>query len=445
LPGELRRREATRVRTIHLAQREMVRTLSTATTVESQAEIEVFPRSAGVVVELLVEEGDAVEAAQVLARLDDRTARAARTEAEVALREAREAKPRQALMKEETFERYQRAKLTYESAMRDYERNAQAGLISAQDLDRLALTRDTAMRDQEAARLANEVSAQDEAAAETAIERAQLLVEKADLDLTFTEIRAPFTGLIARRDIRVGDSVSSAAPAFVLTDPEHLRAIFHRPQRELPLFRSAVPTWNGDATEGESQDHRGIEIRVTSEAIPGAEFVGRIRLVSPTIDVASGSFRITVDLLHPETGPRLLPGMLVRLEVVTDRHADALVVPKRALVREGESNYVFIVDAERRAQRIGVIEGYSDKDEVEVIPRREGELVVGTEVIVVGNRDLEDDELVQSEAWQVPAVDLDAEDEVATDETDTALTSGETTDPGESGSSADSGNGSASE
>ena len=412
LPGELRRREATRVRTLPLARREMVRTLSTATTVESEAEIEVFPRATGIVTEILVEEGDNVQEAQVLARLDDRAVRASMAEAQVTLKEAQEALPRQALTKQEAFERYERAKLTYEQAVREFERNEKAGLISAQDLDRLSLASGTALRDQEAARIAWELAESEEKGRGTAIERAQVAVEQAELELSYMEILAPFAGVIAQRNVRVGDSVSGAASAFVLTDPEHLRAVFHRPQRELPLFQAALPAWQDDAG-GQPSTGGGIEIRVTTEAIPGAEFVGHIRLVSPTIDVASGSFRITVELDHPEAGPRLLPGMLVRLEVVTDRHPDALVVPKRALVREGEANYVFIVDEESRAQRVAVREGYSDQDDVEVIPLEEDSLAEGTRVVVVGNRDLEVGELVQTEDWNAggePPADASAGD-----------------------------------
>ncbi len=394
MPGELSKREAARVRTTPLAEREMVRTLSTATTVESEREITLFPRTGGIVTAILVEEGDIVGELAELALLDPREAQAALDEAKVALQEARDTLPMRVLVKLEASERWERAKLTHEQASRDYARNEKTGLISAQDLDKLRLLRDTAARDLEGARLLHEVSIQGEKSAETAIGRAQLAVERAELDLSYTRLTAPFAGVIARRNVKVGDSVSMSTAVFVLTDPEHLRAIFYRPQRELPLFRAAVTS----AADG--AESIPVEIRVTSEALPGAEFTGTIRMVSPTIDVASGSFRITVDLEQPQDGrPPLLPGMLVRLSVVTDRHARALVIPKRALLREGENNYVYAVTA-GAARRIQVLEGFSDDEYLEIVAAPGATLVPGEEIVVVGNRDLEEGTPVTAEPWQ---------------------------------------------
>ena len=90
--------------------------------------------------------------------------------------------------------------------------------------------------------------------------------------------------------------------------------------------------------------------------------------------------------------------MLVDLFVVTDRHVNALVVPKRALQREGEVNFLYVVK-DAVAIRVIVTEGFSDPDFVEVLPVKEGALSEGDEIVVVGNRDLEQDSEVTTEAW----------------------------------------------
>jgi multidrug efflux pump subunit AcrA (membrane-fusion protein) len=89
------------------------------------------------------------------------------------------------------------------------------------------------------------------------------------------------------------------------------------------------------------------------------------------------------------SGARLLPGMLVRLEIVTDRHTRALVAPKRALRREGDRSTIFVVDG-NVARAIAVAEGFSDEQGIEVIPQGDAKLSAGMRVVVVGNRDLED-------------------------------------------------------
>ena len=336
----------------------------------------------------------------VLAVMDQREARVALREAELSLSEARNSAAAMQLAREEANERHERAKLTYEQSVRDFERNEKAGLISQSDLDQMRLTRDQSYRDLQAARVAVDAAIQNEKSAETTIEKAQVAVERQQLALGFTEVTAPFDGVIARRSVRIGDSVSSAASAFVLTDPDSLRAIFARPQRDLPLFRRAtLAVADGEATEGRS----AIEIRAHTEAVPGVVFDGRIQLVSPTIDATSGSFRVTVGLegaSDEDTGSssaRLLPGMLVRLDIVTDRHPDALVIPKRAMQREGETNFTYVV-RDGLARRIEVREGFSDDQYVEIFTVDEP-IAEGEAVVAVGNRDLEDGDQVDTEAW----------------------------------------------
>jgi len=394
LAGEVRPKEKTRVLVAPIEVREMLRTLTTTTDVESKNEIEVFPRTAGVAVEVRVEEADRVEAGQVLAVLDQRDALAGLADAEMELRVARESRPKLAISKSDAEERVARAKLTWEQAVRDVERNEGAGLISQNELDRIALTRDQAFRDHETSKLAHATCVQDVKAGATAVDRAALAVERAKLMLSYTEIVAPFAGSIAARTIKVGDSVSAAASAFVLTDPENLRAIFGRPQRELPLFQRSRAGMNGEGGDP-------IEITVTAEAIPDVTFAGTIELISPTIDPTNGSFRITVALEQPteESGrARLAPGMLVRLAIVTERHEKALVVPKRAVLREGDATVVFVI-ADGVAHRVPVREGFSNDASVELFAATPGGLNVGDLVVVVGNRDLEEGSEVIAEPW----------------------------------------------
>ena len=126
---------------------------------------------------------------------------------------------------------------------------------------------------------------------------------------------------------------------------------------------------------------------------------GALKRISPAIDPASGSFRLVVALdpsAESEESGRLLPGMLVRVEIVVERHPDALVVPKRALRREGDEALVYLVEG-GRAARVAVREGFTDDEHVEITP--EGRSIEpGARVVVVGNRELEDGAEVAEEA-----------------------------------------------
>jgi RND family efflux transporter MFP subunit len=396
--GELKRREPTRVRVVPVEQREMVRVLQTTTVVESEKEIQVFPRASGIVVEINADEGDQVEAGQVLAVLDQREAKAMLEQARVAVSEAKDAIERSDIAQREALSRIEQTRIAWEQAVRDYDRNEKAALISEQALDALRTARDSRANDHDSAKLAHSRSQVEAKAAHTSAEKARLSLERAELELSYTRIEAPFAGIIASRGVRVGGTVGrgtsvieTAGAAFVLTDHQNLRAVFHRPQRELAWFTDAFAAAGGK-TGGVPGAKPSLEIRVHAEALPGRVFRGEIQRVSPSIDPQSGSFRVTVRLepAASDAGPgRLLPGMLVRLEVVTDRHPEALAVPKRSLRREGEVDSVFLVEA-GHVRRVEVEEGFSDETHVEVKPCKGGKIAKGDRVVIVGNRDLED-------------------------------------------------------
>lgn len=419
-PGELKKREAARVRVATVVRREMVRTLDTTTVVESENEVQVYPRASGIVVEVIAEEGDAVEAGAVLAVLDQREANAMVADAKVAVSEAQDAIRRAEIAQKEAESRIHPTKLAWDQASRDYERNEKAGLISQQALDTLRTARDTRESEHQNARLAHERSIIEVEAARTSLEKARLALERAELSFSYTQIEAPIAGIVAQRGVRVGGTVGrgtsvieTAGAAYTITDPSKLRSLIYRPQRELGWFVDAAA--DGPANGGGSP-HPAIEIRARAEALPGQVFRGRIDRVAPSIDPQSGAFRVVIaldaealppvvgegappapapaaladgSLALPSRAARLLPGMLVRLEIVTDRHPDALVVPKRALRREGEVDLVFVV-RDGRALRVEVEEGYADDADVEVRPREPDALVAGDQVVIVGNRDLED-------------------------------------------------------
>jgi len=388
-----KKREPARVLVQPLERREMVRRLETTTRVESESQVQVFPRAAGVVVELFVEEGQSVAADEVLARLDDRDVLLRLKDARSSLNEARANGPKLALATRESQARVESAQGAAQQAERDHERNVALskggpdapGLVSGRDLDTSLATRDRARADFGAALLALERAKVEEQNGEHAVARAEVAVARLELELTFTSIRAPVAGVVAERSIKLGDTVSNAAAAFTLTDLARLRAVFFRPQREFELFVGAL------GTAGDSAARAEATLTATAEALPGKRFVGHIQRVAPTIDPASGNFRVTARLeseLQPGVAG-LLPGMLVRLEIITERRPNALVAPKRAIKREGDRSTLQLV-VNGVAKTVEVSEGFSDEAWVEVAARRGEALEAGALVIVVGNRDLED-------------------------------------------------------
>ncbi|MEO6708116.1 MAG: efflux RND transporter periplasmic adaptor subunit [Planctomycetota bacterium] len=397
----IKKRDPARVRVEPAVTREMLRVLETTTRVESEHQIEVVARSSGIVTEVLCEEGDTVSEGQVLARLDARELAIAASDAEVALEDARASEPRLALAIREADAKLATAKRSYDQVLRDYARNEaislpgtnRPALLSPKDLDASRLARDNSLADTQNAELALERARLEHENGKTAARRAQLTLDRAKLNLANMSLTAPFAGILSARNIKAGDTITGSTSAFTLTDPKNLRAIFYRPQRELALFTKKLPS--SDAlTLKDSDGARSAEIEIfaSAEALPGKRFRGTIERVAPTIDPQSGNFRITARLTgqaEGESATSLLPGMLVRLEIITERRPTALVIPKRALRREGDVNMVFVVRGDH-AHRVAVSEGLADGESLEVMPLAGGELQAGELVVVVGNRDLED-------------------------------------------------------
>ncbi len=386
LQGQVKKEAPMRVIVAPVLRKEMVRTLSVTRAIESEKEIEVLPQTTGTVVELLVDEGDMVTQGQVLALLDPREAQASLDDARLAVQEAQNNGPRLNLAVREAEERSKRAELTHKQSKRDYDRNQAAGFVSSSDLEKLELAKDQAFRDWQATKLTHESAQQDLENQGAIIDRAELAVEKAELALSFFSIRAPFDGVIAERKVNLGASVGPTAGVFLLTDPDHLRAVLHRPQNELHFYQRAA------TLQGE-----GLNIRVEPEAYGDLVYEGTLRRVSPTVDAKSGSIKITIDLQQPgveDERPQLLPGMMVRLHVVTERHPNTLVVEKRALRREGDRRHIFVV-REGVAQRVNVVEGLLGELDVEVAAAEGEYLLERDQVVVVGGRELEDGKSVQ--------------------------------------------------
>ena len=141
-------------------------------------------RANGPVVAVLKEEGDWVEAGEVLARLDDKEARLA----------------------------VERAELAADVAKREMDRGMQLetqGLTSAKDQDDLALK----------------------------LRNAQVELEQARYNLSLTRITAPFAGRVCDRKIQLGETVNDGRECFMLADFHTLRARVYFPEKALDELR----------------------------------------------------------------------------------------------------------------------------------------------------------------------------------------------------------------
>jgi membrane fusion protein (multidrug efflux system) len=196
------------------------------------------------------------------------------------------------------------------------------------------------------------------------LDAARASVHETQVQLDYTSIKAPFDGMIVTRFIKFAQHVQSSTPLFRISSFDPLECPIQVPEKD--LGRLAV----------------GQRAHLTVEAFPGERFDARVLRVSPVVDSATGTVKTT---LQVETRGRLRPGMFASVFLETDRHDDALVIPKTALVLESIGDTVYIKEgdvARRREVRLG----YDEGDHVEVLAGLEA----GEEVVVLGQDSLSD-------------------------------------------------------
>ncbi|MGH8019704.1 MAG: efflux RND transporter periplasmic adaptor subunit [Opitutaceae bacterium] len=196
-------------------------------------------------------------------------------------------------------------------------------------------------------------------AARLQLERAKLLVEQAT-------VRAPVDGVITERFVQPGARVGASAELFGLMSLDDMIARVYVPGRHLTTVR-------------EDQ-----EVYLTSEFLPGKTYRGWVKRISPIVDAASGTFKVTVGIRPGEEIPP--PGLFVNVRIVTDRREAAVLVPKRAVLYEGGERYIFVV-RDGKAFKLRLEAGYDEGNFVEAVSG----VTDGEPIVVLGQNGLKDE------------------------------------------------------
>jgi membrane fusion protein (multidrug efflux system) len=198
---------------------EMLAVYAGTAPLQADQEATVVAKVGGEVREILVEEGDVVKDGQVLARLDGDRLRFELQQTEVNLRKLEREYQR-------TLELFNR-KLVASAAV-DNARSEMEWLKAARDL--------------------------------------------AQLNLGYTQIRAPIAGVVSARHIKVGNTINVNDRTFQVTDLDPLIAEVHVPEREFAKLRAEQT------------------VTIVVDALAGANFAGRVQRIGPTLDAATGTF-----------------------------------------------------------------------------------------------------------------------------------------------------------
>jgi RND family efflux transporter MFP subunit len=246
----------------------------------------VSAQTQGQVREILFDVDDAVEQGAVIVRLKDTEHRARLTQA-VADQKSATAQLRQAR------DEYERIK----------------GLYAKKNVSESAMDKATA----------------DLASSQAGFDAAGARLEQAQEQLKYTEIRAPYSGIVTKRHLEVGEIASPGQPVMTGISLDDLRVSVDVPQSLIPAVRA------GGSVRVYLPDGRAIETRAIT--------------VFPFADLESNTFKVRAVL--PRETPGLYPGMLVKTGFVVGEKAE-LTVPTAAVVRRSEVTGVYVVDGDGR-------------------------------------------------------------------------------------------------
>ena len=294
-------------------------TWSGTAALEAVSEANVVARTSGVLLELLVEEGSAVQEGDVVARIDDAVLRNELAQAQAIL---------------------SKAQASYDKS----ERAVRTGLIPRTQYD------------------------QDKYDLETQ----KAVVAGKRLQLGYTRVTAPISGVVARRDVKIGAPVQANDVLMHIVNTDVQQAVVNVPERHLLALAP----------------HQPVQMRL--DALNGRLVNGTVARISPVIDAASGTFRVTCEFTDPQG--QLKPGMFGRVEIVQERRENALVIPRSALMDEDGEQSVLVVAAagessgNPHAQLRAVETGHVQGDMIEV----RGGLDEGDQVITVGRAAVRD-------------------------------------------------------
>lgn len=230
------------------------------------------------------------------------------------------------------------AQATLKQAEADY--NRQVALVGKQFASQATLDQSTATRDN----------------AQASLQQAQVSTRIAAVNYGYTNVEAPFDGIVSAHLVSVGNLVGAASPTQLATivqlDPIYVNFTVN----EQDVLRIRAEALRKGLT---SKDLKETPIEIGLQTESGYPHKGKLDYAAPTVNQSTGTLAVRGILENSERV--LLPGYFVRVRVPEDQQPDALLVPDVALGSDQAGRYLLVVNkdnvVEQRKVRTGPLEG----------------------------------------------------------------------------------------
>src|ERR1700730_17021526 len=240
------------------------------------------------------------------------------------------------------FEQAQAAEAGAQASLRQAEADfkRQSDLVQRQAVSQATLDQSTASRDN----------------AQANLQQAQVNTKIAEVNYGYTNVTAPFDGIVSAHLVSVVELVGAASPTQLATivqlDPIYVNFNVNEQDvlrvREEARRRGLTPS-----------ELRQLPVEVGLQTENGYPHKGKLDYLSPTINQSTGTLAVRGLLPNPDRV--LLPGFYVRVRVPFDQQPSALLVPDVALGSDQAGRYVLVVNGEgvveQRKVQTGPLEG----------------------------------------------------------------------------------------
>jgi len=387
---------ARKVQTASVARGNLLLTISANGTVQPDRSVNVSPKTSGILKQLLVKEGDAVQQGQVLAYMDTSNLQGQLGQAQGNL-EAAAANLKRTIAGNRQQEmaqakaKVQDAQFALRQAESDLQRNrslSQAGAISKQAFDTALTTRDRAQaqvkQDQEALALLQAGSRpEDIEQARAEVTAAQGAVQMIQTNLNDMVIRAPFSGIVARKFADPGSFVTptTAGSAVTSATSSSILSLASTNQIVAQVAEANI-----------AQIRIGLVATIQADAYAGQTFTGRVIQIATQSSVVQNVTSFEVKTSLPDPQQRLRSGMNVNVMFKAGQLTNVLMVPTGAIVQQDNAQGVFVAKGNGDSVFVPIVVGTTVDDKTEVKSGLHGNERVllsfptGTRKISTGNR-----------------------------------------------------------
>ncbi|WP_420821481.1 efflux RND transporter periplasmic adaptor subunit [Rosistilla oblonga] len=339
--------------------------------------VEIRARVGGYLQSIYFDEGQVVQAGDLLFTIDPRPFQAELNAAKARLRQSQSQLKQTEAMINEAKARALQSEAKLELASLRYKRTqalTRQSAASQEELDEREAEFLQAKADIEGVQAGISSAEAAHATAEAAIEVAQAGVETAELNLQYTQITAPVTGRISRQYVTEGNLIaggsSTSSLLTTITSMNPIYCVFDANEQDVLKYSRL-------AKSGERESSRVAKNPVFLGLVDenGFPHHGHMDFVDNRFDPNTASMRARC--VFPNEDNLLLPGMFGRIRIPGSAAKQAVLIPDSAIGTDQSTQYVYVVDGDmikRRAIKTGPI-----VDGLRVI--REG--LVGDETLVI--------------------------------------------------------------